>query len=340
MLLVAVVGATGCVEAFDGSNVQLDLASGVQTNTRPGGVPAPDQPPENTHYVLYAADLVYQTNADGTIVIDASGDPVVDRSYLFEVQEFMVRSVIDTSSPCLIDLEDTRFPGIHVTQYAAAVRTATGITDPFAPNQNRDDVIDVLTADRRVANLPQVEGALKVVSSFANYRYPAIGTACVGQPGADPLLVPPPTCVDAASNAQRLALCKRAWADNPDWYEGSDKVFTLPLNGRFFGMVEGMNPVNQGFVGGSSFFVHQNLVGLDAYLLNWQYDDLDHNGAPDFPASVPMDQRSDTGYLYMQGRPKSVVRGVTTVPMYHATNPRIAATMVIFPNLGDDSVHF
>lgn len=340
IVFVAALATGACVEAFDGSNVQLDLAGGVQTNTPPGSTPAPDQPPENTHYVLYAVDNVYRTNADGTPVIDGSGAPVIDRTYLFEVKRFMVRPVIDTSSPCLIDIEATRFPGIHVTQYAAAVRAQTGITDPFAPNQNYDDVVDVLTADRRVSNLSQLQTSMKAVTSAADFRYPAIGTACVGQTGADPLLIPPATCTDEPSNMQRLALCRSLWKANPDWYEGSDKVFTLPLSGSFFGMVEGMNPINGGFVGGSSFFVDDNLVGLDAYLVNWQYDDLDHDGQPDFPASLPAAERSATGYVYMQGVPRSVTRGTISVSLAHASNPRITAQMVVFPNLGDDSVNF
>lgn len=337
---VVAVAAGACVEAFDGSNIQLDLASGVQTNTPPGATPQVDQPPENTHYVLYAVDNVYKTNPDGTPVVDATGAPVIDRAYLFEVKRFAVRPVIDTASPCLIDIEATRFPGIHVTQYAAAVRAQTGITDPFAPNQDYDDVVDVLTADRRVSNLAQLQTTMKAVTSVTDFRYPAIDDVCATDGTSDARLIPPPDCTDPASNARRLTLCRALWAANPDWYEGSDKVFTLPLSGAFYGMVEGMNPLNGGFVGGSSFFVDDNLVGLDAYLMNWQYDDLDHDGQPDFPATLPAAERSPTGYVYMQGTPRSVTRGTISVSLAHATNPRITAQMVVFPNLGEDNVNF
>jgi hypothetical protein len=333
---LAAIATGACVEAFDGSNVQLDLAGGVQTNTPPGTASAPDQPPENTHYVLYAVDNVYRTNADGTTVIDMAGQPVIERTYLFEVKQFKVRPVIDTSSPCLIDIEATRFPGIHVTQYAAAVRAQTGITDPFAPNQNYDDVVDVLTADRRVSNLSQLQTSMKAVTSTADFAYPATASGC----GVDPQLIPPPSCTDPASNAQRLAQCRALWQANPGWYEGSDKVFTLPLSGEFYGMVEGMNPINGGFVGGASFFVDDNLVGLDAYLMNWQYDDLDHDGQPDFPGTLPAAERSPTGYVYMQGTPEKLTRGTIAVSLTHATNPRITAQMVVFPNLGTDDVNF
>lgn len=346
VLLLATVGAAACVDAYDGSNVQVDLARGVQLNPRGTEVPEPDQPPVNTHYELFAADAVYKLNADGTPVLDGSGQPVIDRTYLFSVKQFQIRPVIDVASPCLIELEDTLYPGLHVTQVGAKVREATGIADPFNANcaatdkACNDKVTDVLNADRRVNNLALYQGALKAVTTFANFRYPAIGTACVGMPGADPLLIPPATCIDAPSNAQRLSLCRALWKANPDWYEGSDKVFTLPLSGEFFGMVDGSNPANGGFVGGASFFVDQNLIDLDAYLMNWQYDDLDHDGQPDYPASVPAEERSATGYTYMQGTPRSVARGVITVPMAHPTNPRITARVVIFPNLGHDDVHF
>ena len=336
-VLALVLAAAGCVEAFDGSNVQIDFNSGVQTNTRPGDTPQPDQPPANTHYVLYGADLVYQRDANNRPVLDVAGQPVILRSFLFEVQRFEIRSAIDRTSPCFIDLERTRFPGIHVTQYAAAVRAATGITDPFLPGQDPDDVTDVLTADRRASNLPLIESALKAVTSYADFRYPAIGTQCANEAGVDRMLIPPATCADPESNALRLERCRLAWAANPEFYEGSDKVFTLPLNGRFFGMVEGMNPINNGFVGGSGFFVEPNLVDLEAYVLNWQYDDLDHDGAPDVPIGSPT---SPTGFPYMQGKPVQVTRGTFTVSLRHATNPRITATMAICPNLGSDDVHF
>lgn len=338
--LALVAPTAACVEPFRGSNVQMDFAMGVQTNARPGATPQPDQPPGDTHYELYAADLVYQTNPDGSVVIDASGQPKIDRTYLFKVKEFKIRPAIDTSSPCFIDLADTRFPGIHVTQYAAAVRAATGITDPFASGQDREDVIDVLTADRRHDNLDAIEATLKAVTSHANFRYPATSGACAGATGDDPQLIPPPTCFDEASNARRLALCQALWDQHPGFYEGSDKVFTLPLSGQFFGMVEGMNPVNNGFVGGSSFFVEDNLITAEAFLLNWQYDDLDNDGAPDFPPSLPVAERSATGFPYLAGEPERLVRGVLSVPMVHASNPRLSANVAIFYDLDDDDVHF
>ena len=338
-LVAAAAPAAGCVEAFDGSNVQIDFAAGVHTSTRPGANPLPDQPPQDTHYELYAADVVYRTDPDGGPVLDDHGDPIIDRAYLFEVTRFAIRPAIDRGSPCLIELDDTPFPGLHVTQFYEQVKLANGADDPFEPGLPSDVVSDLLNARRRVENLEKIETVLKAVVSFEPFRSPA--TAPEGQcPPAAADALPHPGCMDPASNAQRLRLCRELWAGHPDYYEGSDKVFTLPLNGHYLGMVEGMNPLNMGFVGGSSMFVESNLVDHDAYVLNWQYDDLDGDGTPDFPADLPVPQRSRTGFLYMQGAPVEIARGVITVPLRHPTNASINADLAILPNLGQDDVHF
>lgn len=324
---LALAGLAGCVEPFDGSNLQIDFGAGVQVAAAPGQTPQPDQPPADTHFVLYAADLV--TAEDGTIT----------QAYQFAVTEFQIRPVIDSTSPCFIELEETRFPGLHVTQVLAKIQEVTGVTDPFAPGLPPADVTDVLNAIRRMDFLPRLESSLKTVTAYQPFHYPA--TAAAGQcPPASADALPHPGCRDDASNAQRLRRCRALWADHPDRYEGSDKVFTLPLNGHYLGMVEGTNPINQGFVGGSSMFVDENLVDHDAYLINWQYDDLDGNGTPDFPPTLPVAERSATGYPYLLGRPVSITRGVTTVPMHHPTNSSINAELAIIPNLGRDDVHF
>lgn len=333
------IAAGGCVKAFDGSNLQIDFAQGVMAAARPGRTPQVDQPPADTHMELYAADLTYVTDGQGQVQLDDRGHPIIRQSYLFKLTEFEIRPAIDRSSPCLIELEDTQFPGLHVTQIRAKVEEFTGVSDPFAPGVPADKATDVLNARRRVDNLEKFETILKTVTSHEAFRYPA--TAPAGQcPPAAADALPDPACIDGASNAQRLRGCRALWADHPDFYEGSDKVFTLPLNGSYFGMVEGMNPINQGFVGGSSMFVDENLVGHDAYILNWQYDDFNGDGTPDFPASVPAAERSTTGYLYMSGLPVEIARGVITVPLRHPTNSAINADLAILPGLGHDDVHF
>lgn len=340
LLTLGLLGlAGGCVQPFDGSNLQIDFAQGIQTATQPGRMPALDQPPQDTHYALYAADLIYRTDAGGQVVVDDGGRPVIDQTYLFAVTEFEIQPLIDRKSPCLIDLEETRFPGLHVSQALTKIQEVTGVTDPFVVGLPEGDVTDVLNAIRRVDNLEKLESGLKAVTSHDPFRYPA--TAPAGQcPPASADALPDPACRDDASNAQRLKRCRAIWTAHPDYYEGSDKVFTLPLNGRYLGMVQGMNPLNSGAVGGSSMFVDENLIEHDVYLLNWQYDDLDGNGRPDFPASIPVGERSASGYPYLSGRPVSITRGVITVPMRHQTNSALRAELAIIPNLGHDDVHF
>lgn len=343
VLTAGVAGLGGCVEAFDGSNLQIDFAMGVPAAARPGRTPQPDQPPADTHFELYAADLVYQRDAQGAVVVDDRGRPVIEQSFLFKVTEFEIRPVIDRTSPCLIELEDTDFPGLHVTQIQAKVEEVieaqVGTHDPFEPGLDPALVSDLLGARRRFDQLEKLETILKAVTSHEAFRYPA--AAAAGQcPPASADAIPDAGCKDDASNAQRLRRCRALWAAHPDFYEGSDKVFTLPLNGHYLGMVEGMNPRNDGFVGGSSMFVDENLVSHTAYLLNWQYDDFNGDGTPDFPMSVPAAERLDQGYLFMAGEPVEVSRGVTTVPLRHPTNANINADLAILPNLGHDDVHF
>ena len=120
--LVVIGAAAGCVAPFDGSNLQIDFALAVQTAARPGQTPQPQQPPAGTHYELYAADQVFRTDPDGNPVLDDHGQPILDQTFLFEVTRFEIRPVIDRSSPCFIELEDTEFPGLHVTMYEQQVK--------------------------------------------------------------------------------------------------------------------------------------------------------------------------------------------------------------------------
>jgi hypothetical protein len=107
-------------------------------------------------------------------------------------------------------------------------------------------------------------------------------------------------------------------------------------------MVAGTNPLNDAFgrwlVASSSTPTWS--ITTEYFMLNWQYDDLDNDGAPDFPPSLPVAERSPTGFPYLAGEPERLVRGVLSVPMAHATNPRLSANVAIFYDLDDDDVHF
>jgi hypothetical protein len=323
------LGLGACVKPFSGSSVQLDFTSSTQAITSAGKTALPLQPAADTMYGLYAVQ-------DS---IDAAG---VTSSYVFPVQNFEIKPLLDITSPCFIDLEGTRFPGLHVTQIANKVSEQTGVADPFnpPPNASDGDISDVLTARKRIENLTNLQSVVKAVVSTSTFKYGPSAVACIEDtPSVDQTMFPPPTCTGDKSNALRLKLCKAVWAKNPDFYEGSDKVFTLPLNGTYYGTVEGTNPINNGFVGGSSVFVDESLTNIDRYFIAWQYKDMNGDGQPDIPDGTP-DADKPYGHLYMAGTPRHIARGATSVTLVNPSDTSIGANMTIFPDLANDGTHF
>jgi len=351
VLVTGLSGASGCVDSFSGSNLQLDFSQPTLTagGTDYDGVRAP----ADTYFTFYAVDHVYRDeDGDGVPDVDAVGDPIPEVSYHFEIQRFEIRSVIDQTSPCFIEDTGARFPGLHATQVATKLRGVICerlgqgedcFDNPFEPppGATDGDVTDVLDADVRLEQLDIKQGAIKVVSSYSTFEYPEVAGGC----GAGGDEIPPPECIGDADNEQRLRVCHQLWDDansaDEEFYEGSDKVFTKPLNGQMYGMVEGLNPINNGFLGGATLFVDENLVDADAFTISWQFKDHDGDGEPDYPADFLTDHdESDTGYVFMTGRPEHRVRGVINA---HLTNPLSATTFVevaIFADLGDDGLHF
>jgi hypothetical protein len=332
------------VESFSGSNVQIDFSAGVLTPA--GDDYDGERAPANTFFTLYAIDHVYQLDDEGNPILDGDGDPLIERSYLFGVQRFEIRPVIDLDSPCFIEVENTPYPGLHVTQVATRLKQDIcdrlgmdptcfdlAITDP-PPGATEEEIIDVITAEIRMGNLGDLQTLVKAVTTFSNYEYPGG--------------IPAPDLIDDSSNAERLERCQAAWADeaasrearDEAFYEGSDKVFTLPLNGTLYGMVEGMNPVNGvGLVGGSSMFVDEVLTGADAYTLNWQFKDHDGDGEPDYPADFDRDE-SETGYTFMSGLPEARTRGTVNVRLVSPLSDSTYAEVAIFPDLASDDLNF
>jgi hypothetical protein len=163
----------------------------------------------------------------------------------------------------------------------------------------------------------------------------SVGTTC-----DDPNGIPPPSCVEPAANKRRLELCQAAWDKDANLFEGTDRVLTKGLNGTTYGMALGENPINHAPIGGSAFFVDENLVGFKAFAIFWQYDDANNDGQPDYPASVPVDQRTELGTLFLYGTTTSPTRGVIRAHMTNLLSPKISAELAIFANIGDDDVHF
>ena len=308
--------AAGCVDGFRGSNVQVDLspltpAQAHYATTLPGG-PAPlaSEVPANTHFTLFAIQ-------DGAM-----------SDHLFAVQDFEIHHIVDLTSPCFIDVGDhVPYPGIHVSQYANRVAQETGITDPAnpPPTATAEQKIQYATAQQRMLNVNALAGVtamgVNAVVTASTASYPAIAADCNG---ADDQL-PPPQCFDNASNARRLKLCQATWNANPNLFEGSDRVLTEPLHGTTYGLVDGLNPISQGPVGGAQFFVENALLDIDAYAIYVMPD-----GATAAPTGQP---------LYF-GRPTSPTRGVLHVHLANPQNPALASEMAIFTDLGHDDVHF
>ncbi|MFN0253359.1 MAG: hypothetical protein ACKV2T_41195 [Kofleriaceae bacterium] len=296
----------GCVDAFRGSNIQVDLPPVMPRQASFGMQPAPGQIPANAHFTLWG------------IVEGDNGQS------LFELQRFEIHPIVDLGSPCFIDVgERVPYPGIHVSQFGAQVAADTGITDLSMPppGATEEQKIDAATAVQRMGNIAALGGptGIKAITTATPSVYPDVAPDCTRVDG----MIPPPMCNDEDSNAQRLALCTASWDDDRRLWEGTDRILTSPLNGTTFGMVNGRNPVNLAAVGGAQFFVDEDVSSIDAFAIYWR-----------------MDGDDSPGTLLLYGTPTITTRGVRHVELQSPINPSFNADMVIFPDLGEDSVSF
>ncbi|HWO20703.1 MAG TPA: hypothetical protein VNO30_18175 [Kofleriaceae bacterium] len=304
--LIPAVLCGGCVEGFDGSNVQIDLNPATPPQAPIGRMPQGREFATNGHFRLYGIHEV------------ASGDA------LFELRRFEIHRVVDLTSPCFIDAgPNVPFPGLHVSQYALKMSERTGITDVMAPpaGATMEQQIEQATAVQRMRNVEALAGdtGIKVVTSASESVYPPVDAACGG--GG----LPPPACIDEPSNQRRLELCQDAWTKDPLLFEGTDRVLTAPLNGTTFGFVAGLNPVSPVPVGGAQLFVEDALDRVDEYAIYFQ-----------------IDGQTDPGMLFLAGRPQAgATRGVTHVHLDSPLFPGIVtAELAIFADLDEDDVHF
>ena len=321
MLRTAVVcvvwSLVGCVDGFQGSNVQLDLSPGTPVEASAGVAPRPGELPANSHYTFYAFDQG----------MDAQGNPV---GRLYAVQDFEIHRIVDLSSPCFIDVgEHVPHPGLHVTQYARVIAMDTGyawsaaggidLANPPA-GATQQQKIDAATAQQRMVNVAALAGdmGIQVVTSASAGNYPPVAADC-----NDTTMIPPPSCVDEASNKRRLAMCQAAWKKDPSYFEGTDRVLTAPLNGVTHGMVDGANPVNMAPVGGAQLFVDEHLDRFTGFAIYTQ-----------------MDGASGPGQLVFFGTPTSPTRGVIHVHMSSPSDPNLFANVAIFANLDEDNTNF
>ncbi|MEO6774562.1 MAG: hypothetical protein ABI467_16355 [Kofleriaceae bacterium] len=268
--------------------------------------------PAGTHYSVYAFQ----------------DDAMAGR--IFQLQQFEVHDIVTFDSPCFIDVGDhVPHPGLHVSQYAKVIGMDVGIPDITnpPPNATEQDKITAATAVQRQNNVALIGGLvtgylpINAVTSASTAVYPAVGTDCSDANG-----IPPPTCTDAVSNQKRLAMCQAFWAANPDYYEGTDRILTSPLNGTAHGNVDGVNPVNMAPVGGAQFFIDEVLDGFDGFAVYQQMD----GAAADDPGTQ----------ILVGGKGTMETRGVIHVHLTNPTNAALFADLAIFSNLGADDVSF
>jgi hypothetical protein len=347
LALLSAVLLGGCVDSFGGSNIQVTLDMGVPVPADEGDTPSLGQAPHDTYLAFWVVKNVYQTDDDGEFVLDNDGNRIIDSSFAFELERFFLQPVINQESPCFIDADlDSRYPGIHVTMFASRVHRDTGIGDPLALGTDHGfpegDVIDVLTADVRHDNLLKLETGVKAATSYSPLEYPDTATECIeDNASVDPTLIPPANCIEDESNANRLAACQTFWDEDELFYEGSDKVFTLPLNGKWRGAVTGTNPVSGiSLIGGANFFVDEVVQDFDSMMINWQFTDHNEDGEPDYPDGFPDEDKSSVGFHFMSGTPIDKTRGVINVPLINRTFGQIGGEAVIFPKLNEDNVQF
>lgn len=304
-LIAFVYVGTGCVDGFRGSNVQIDLSPATAAQASQGATPSATQLPANSSYKLFAIQRT------------------VDRDRLFELQQFEVHMIVDLTSPCFIDVgAHVPHPGLHVSQFATKISEDTGIPDFRNPpaTATEKQKIDATTAAQRMINIAALGGpmGMKAVTSASTSTYGGVAADCT-----DTSKIPPPMCTDDDSNARRLAMCQAAWDADPALWEGTDRVFTTPLAGTTFGMVDGLNPINSAPVGGAPFFVNASLENIDAFALY----------------AVP-DGGDGTLVLYGLATEATVTRGVRHVSLTSQSNPALSAQLAIISDLDEDSVHF
>jgi hypothetical protein len=308
------LSASACVSNYDGSWLEFVLGQGVQVPQ--GEFLGDGQPPRNTHYEMWVVSGNTAFHLDG-------GD-------------FQVVPVIDTKFPCFMEDDDARYPGLQSSQvYNRLLQDL--VPDPQqTPSQA---VLDILADGKaRIDNQGKIEPVLKSVVLYDPTVTPDVLSALAAD-------VPAVDAIDDASNAMRRTKCKAFYKAHPNFYVGNDKVFSLPQNGFWYGMVAGSDPRNAAPVGGAGLSVALTFKQFDEFWINWQFNDpndplINCANPGDCPAGHVGYGPAPTGYHYLAGKPQDRTRGVINVPMTNREFGTISAEMAIFPGIQNDDVHF
>jgi len=292
--------AAGCVESFEGSWVEFTLGPNthVPGDTNLGN----GKPPSGTHFEMW----------------------VVTAGRGFKMAEFSIVPELDPAFPCFIEEDDSKFPGLHTMQWVEKNLESVGGTP-----EGEGELGIIADANERERRIPLIFNQLKAVTSYDVTATPAVLTALSDEVAA----MAPITDISDAASAKRRTICKKFFADHPNFYVGNDKVFALPLNGKFFGLVDGTDPRNAAPVGGSGFTVPVTAKEFDTLAINWQFNDPQDPRIQQFgPAPA--------GYHYMSGTPQYRTRRTINVPMRNQQFPEINGEVAMFPGIHEDDVQF
>lgn len=279
------------------SKVEIFLRSGVHV----AGAPDPAAPPSDTHYELY----------------------VVKGDVTYPIAQLDILPVIRRGDPCFIEVEGDRFPGLHSTKVIDKTIEAA----MFDGQVSDVEAGDIANAKVRVGNMQLLEESLKVMA----VHEPGLTDATIAALLAG---VPDAADISDAANAQRLAACREIFRQHPDYYIGTDKIVTIPINGTYIGMVEGMDPRNGGFLGGGQVSVDAAFPDLDAVRVNWNFNDPNDPRRAGYP-------ESSIGWHYMAGRAVQRVRGVYNISVVNQDyGRRVSGEISVYTDLGRDDVNF
>ncbi len=305
---LALMGTSGCIDTFDGSYVEVLFASGVPVvgSTEAGAAP------DGTHLELY----IVKDNAS------------------FHLSSFEFVPVVDSSHPCFIEtggeipFSHVSAAGLHVSQWLAKSREVyleDGVVDD-------DEAGAIADAEAREVGIGQLEDDVKALVSTP---YGALSDDDLTHADVDALFaeLPPNDAMDDASNQQRLELCQEFFSLHPDYYVGSDRLMTRPLNGVFYGVADGSDPRTGGFIGGATLIVDANIRDFDAMRVNWQFNDPNDSRAEALGSSP-------VGYHFMAGVPETRTRGVVNVSLANSAFSMISAEVAYFSNLDEGSSWF
>ncbi len=317
MLAMSAMAAASCVEPYRGSWIEFVLGSNshVPGDDNPGS----GKPPSGTHYEMW---------------LSTGGRA-------FHLTSFRIVKQVEPDFPCFIEDENSRFPGLHTTMWVEKNLEEVTADGSTSEPEGEAELGQMADAIERESNMQRVSGQLKAIVAYDPAVTPQVLAALQAEVDAQA----PITATDDAANARRTAVCEAFFAAHPHFYVANDKVYSLPLSGDWYGIVEGTDPRNNGPVGGAGVTVPVSFEHFDYLWINWQFDDPND---PRISGAVVNDQGdsqgpygpSAYGYHYMTGTPQYRTRRVITVEAQNAQFSAINATFGIYTSIGNDDVHF